>query len=149
MIYRVFLNDEDFVVIDADSPEEAMLKLRDAGLEPVKAEPFVDPRSPVEGICPGEVALSGANEQFFGVIEQTPRTGSERKTFTFSLILSLSGCGTVQERPTPKIITAEEALAVASRVVDCEWKAANQYDDGSQRSPTLPNASWVYVPLNA
>ena len=40
MIYRVFLNDEDFVVIDADSPEEAILKLRDAGLEPVKAEPF-------------------------------------------------------------------------------------------------------------
>ena len=28
------------VVIDADSPEEAMIKLRDAGLEPVKAEPF-------------------------------------------------------------------------------------------------------------
>src|SRR5262249_13770964 len=28
------------VVIDADSPEEAMLKLRGAGLEPVKAEPF-------------------------------------------------------------------------------------------------------------
>ena len=41
MIYRVFLNDEDFVVIDADSPQEAILKLRDAGLEPVKAEPFV------------------------------------------------------------------------------------------------------------
>jgi hypothetical protein len=42
VIYRVFLNDdEDYVVIDADSPEEAMLKLRDAGLEPVKAEPFV------------------------------------------------------------------------------------------------------------
>ena len=41
MIYRVFLNDEDFVVIDADSPQEAILKLRDAGLEPVKGEPFV------------------------------------------------------------------------------------------------------------
>jgi hypothetical protein len=27
VIYRVFLNDEDFVVIDADSPEEAILKL--------------------------------------------------------------------------------------------------------------------------
>jgi hypothetical protein len=40
VIYRVFLNDEDFVVIDADSPEEAILKLRDAGLEPAKAEPF-------------------------------------------------------------------------------------------------------------
>jgi hypothetical protein len=41
VIYRVFLNDEDYVVIDGDSPEEAILKLRDAGLEPVKAEPFV------------------------------------------------------------------------------------------------------------
>jgi len=41
VIYRVFLNDEEYVVIDADSPEEAILKLRDAGLEPVKAEPFV------------------------------------------------------------------------------------------------------------
>jgi hypothetical protein len=41
VIYRVFLNGEDYVVIDADSPEEAILKLRDAGLEPVKAEPFV------------------------------------------------------------------------------------------------------------
>ena len=43
MIYRVFMNDEEYVVIDADSPEEAMLKLRDAGLEPVKAEPFDAP----------------------------------------------------------------------------------------------------------
>ena len=40
VIYRVFMIDEDYVVIDADSPEEAMIKLRDAGLEPVKAEPF-------------------------------------------------------------------------------------------------------------
>ena len=40
MIFRVFMNDEDFVVVYADSPEEAMLKLRDAGLDPVKAEPF-------------------------------------------------------------------------------------------------------------
>ena len=40
MIYRVFMNDEDYVVVYADSPEEAMLKLRDAGLEPVRAEPF-------------------------------------------------------------------------------------------------------------
>ena len=31
---------EDYVVVYADSPEEAMLKLRDAGLEPVRTEPF-------------------------------------------------------------------------------------------------------------
>ena len=41
MIYRVFMTDGDYVVFDADSPEEAILKLRDAGLEPVKAEPFL------------------------------------------------------------------------------------------------------------
>jgi hypothetical protein len=40
VIYRVFMNDEDYVVVYADSPEEQMIKLRDAGLEPVKAEPF-------------------------------------------------------------------------------------------------------------
>jgi hypothetical protein len=28
------------------------------------------------------------------------------------------------------MMTADEAFAVFSRVVDCEWKAANQYDDG-------------------
>ena len=40
MIYQVFMNDEDYVVVYADSPEEAMLKLRYAGLELVKAEPL-------------------------------------------------------------------------------------------------------------
>jgi hypothetical protein len=34
------MTDGDYVVIDADSPEEAVIKLRDAGLEPVKAEHF-------------------------------------------------------------------------------------------------------------
>ena len=33
-------------------------------------------------------------------------------------------------------ITADEALAVKNRVLDCEWKAANQYDDG--RYKTIP-----------
>ena len=33
-------------------------------------------------------------------------------------------------------ITADEALAVKNRVIDCEWKAANQYDDG--RYKTIP-----------
>ena len=40
LIYRVFMNDEDYVVVYADSPEEAVIKLRDAGLERVKVEPF-------------------------------------------------------------------------------------------------------------
>jgi len=28
------------------------------------------------------------------------------------------------------MITAQEALAVQSRVVDCEWSAADRFDDG-------------------
>src|SRR6516165_4863996 len=52
VIYRVFMNDEDFVVVYADSPEEAMLKLRDAGLEPVKAEPFDAHRRRSKGAAP-------------------------------------------------------------------------------------------------
>ena len=46
------MNDEDFVVVYADSPEEAMFKLRDAGLEPVKAEPFDAHRRPSKGAAP-------------------------------------------------------------------------------------------------
>jgi hypothetical protein len=39
-------------------------------------------------------------------------------------------CGTAQERPKVRLPTAEEALAISSRTVDCKWKAANRYDDG-------------------
>ena len=52
MIYRVFMTEEDYVVIDTDSPEEAMLKVRDAGLEPVKAEPFDAHRRRSKGAAP-------------------------------------------------------------------------------------------------
>lgn len=30
----------------------------------------------------------------------------------------------------PHVLTADEALAIQSRVTDCEWKATDQYDDG-------------------
>jgi hypothetical protein len=46
----MFMTDGDYVVIDADSPEEAMLKMRDAGLEPVKAEPFGLRPEPLRGM---------------------------------------------------------------------------------------------------
>ena len=36
-----------------------------------------------------------------------------------------------QERPARDTMTADELLAVSSRVVDCEGKAATQYDNGS------------------
>jgi hypothetical protein len=50
-----------------------------------------------------------------------------RKPFIFSLALSslVAGCGAGQEKPM-----AEEASGISSRVVDCERKAADRYDDG-------------------
>jgi hypothetical protein len=34
-------------------------------------------------------------------------------------------------------MTTDEMLAVQSRVTDCEWRAANQYDDGRYTIPQL------------
>jgi hypothetical protein len=50
-----------------------------------------------------------------------------RKPFIFSLALSslVAGCGAGQEKPM-----AEEASGISSRVVDCERKAADRYDNG-------------------
>jgi hypothetical protein len=55
-----------------------------------------------------------------------------RKTPAFGIALSclVSGCGTAQQVPAPKLMTTEEELAIASRVTDCEWKAVGRYDDG-------------------
>ena len=58
--------------------------------------------------------------------------------FSLILVCLTSGCSAVPTSVTsdpPKAdartITANEALAVQSRVVDCEWKAVNRYDDGT------------------
>jgi hypothetical protein len=61
-------------------------------------------------------------------------------TFSFSLALSclLLGCSASQQPPVPKSsITSHDALAVSSRVVDCEWKAAARYDDGRSTESEL------------
>jgi len=45
----------------------------------------------------------------------------------------VSACSAAQLAPPASrshVLTADEALAVQSRVTDCEWKAANQYDNG-------------------
>jgi hypothetical protein len=43
----------------------------------------------------------------------------------------LCGCGTSPERPaTSAQLTADEMIAVQTRVLDCEMQAANRYDDG-------------------
>jgi hypothetical protein len=45
----------------------------------------------------------------------------------------VAGCSAAQHaptNPTTHSMSADEALALQSRVTDCEWKAADQYDDG-------------------
>src|SRR6266566_5008817 len=52
---------------------------------------------------------------------------------TLSLGFLVSACSTERMpsvRTVPHVLTADEALAVQSRVTNCEWKAADQYDDG-------------------
>jgi hypothetical protein len=44
----------------------------------------------------------------------------------------VAACSLPTRTPAPHVLTADEALSVQSRVTDCEWKAANQYDDGSR-----------------
>jgi hypothetical protein len=52
---------------------------------------------------------------------------------TLSLGFLVAACST-QQMPSvwtmPHALTADEALAVQSVVTDCEWKAADRYDDG-------------------
>jgi hypothetical protein len=58
----------------------------------------------------------------------------QRRGYQARVILGLgcvvSACSMAPPAPTPHVLTADEALAVQSRVTDCEWKAVNQYDDG-------------------
>ncbi len=53
------------------------------------------------------------------------------RKFACSLALSCLVCGcAAAERPAPKAISVEDEIAAANRLTDCEWKAANLYDDG-------------------
>jgi len=51
---------------------------------------------------------------------------------TLGLGCLASACSVAQRpvAPSPYNISADEALAVQSKVTDCEWTAANRYDDG-------------------
>jgi hypothetical protein len=64
------------------------------------------------------------------------RTRGKRRLHSL-LILSIGclvqACSSAElSRPASRanVPSADEALAVQSRVTDCEWKAANQYDNG-------------------
>lgn len=65
--------------------------------------------------------------------------GEKRPADILALGLSClaSACSVANRAPPPHAITADEALAVQSRVIDCEWKAANQYDDGKRTMSEL------------
>jgi hypothetical protein len=56
------------------------------------------------------------------------------RTIALGAALSaLLGACTVDQRPAPsriETITAEEAIAISSKVVDCEWKAVDRFDNG-------------------
>lgn len=64
--------------------------------------------------------------------------GSLRVAFGVAFSALVSACAPSERSTTPtasriETITADEALAISSRVVDCEWQAVSQHDDG-QRS---------------
>jgi hypothetical protein len=55
-----------------------------------------------------------------------------RRLLTFGLGCLVSGGAASQVTPasTSHALNADEMLAIQSRVTDCEWKAADRYDDG-------------------
>ena|ERR1019366_2163436 len=73
------------------------------------------------------------SQETAGLIKSRQRSLSGGLLLTLSLGFLVSACST-QRMPSvhsvPHVLTADEALAVQSRVTDCEWKAADQYDDG-------------------
>jgi len=44
--------------------------------------------------------------------------------------LFLCGCTAAPEKPATRKLSAEELMALAKPVTDCEWHAASRYDDG-------------------
>jgi hypothetical protein len=68
-----------------------------------------------------------------GLIKSRQWSLSGGLLLTLCLGFLVSACSTERMpsvRTVPHVLTADEALAVQSRVTDCEWKAADQYDDG-------------------
>jgi hypothetical protein len=64
-----------------------------------------------------------------------PAAPNNLAPITYALALSglVSACSSTSKKPIPGV-TADEALAVQTRVIDCEWKAANQYDDSRYKT---------------
>ena len=57
--------------------------------------------------------------------------------FALGIGCLVAACGTHQKNKLPDSTTPEEALAASTRVAACEWKAANQYDDGRYAVPEI------------
>jgi hypothetical protein len=58
----------------------------------------------------------------------------ERSELSLLLACLLCGCTAAPEKPAALKLTSEETMALTMRVIDCETKAANRYDDGN---PTI------------
>jgi hypothetical protein len=55
------------------------------------------------------------------------------------LVFLLGACAAAEETKTAQTLTAKDALAAVQPKVDCEWKAANRYDDGRYTIVELAN----------
>lgn len=52
------------------------------------------------------------------------------RLYALALALPVAACGQAPRVQTPPQISADDALAAASLVVDCEWAAADKFDNG-------------------
>lgn len=55
------------------------------------------------------------------------------RNLAFMLVVSclVSGCGATQQSPAPQAMTPQDPLAAVKPTIDCEYRAAARYDDGS------------------
>jgi len=70
-----------------------------------------------------------------GVAHTENRWQSHRLAMLLAVLVS--ACSAPPSVSGPRIPSADEALAVQSRVTDCEWNAAARYDDGRRTLSAL------------
>ena len=56
--------------------------------------------------------------------------------YVLGLSCFVSACSVFSKKTMPETTTADKAVAVQASVIDCEWKAADRFDD--KRYKTLP-----------
>jgi hypothetical protein len=120
------------------NPNDPMILLLD-GIESGWRSEAKEPGSTLLRACGTETEAPAAPK----VIEASPMKRSPTEApkrnmplnrlaqFIYALGLSclVSACSATSKRPMPETTTPDIALAVRTGVTDCEWKAANQFDD--------------------